>query len=155
MSLETFQAFVAKNQQWFEGSNPETPDSIAAAEKSLGCVLPATLKWLLTEHGYSESCGVDSLASTVEATLRCRESIALPHRYIVLNDWNDAGVVFLDTDHETQNGEFRIAWTAAYNLNRLAEGNYPDGDIDLFLDYPAWVEDRLETFKDEAAHNKT
>lgn len=151
MNLQEFQTFAAENREWLEGSNPESEHSIAGAEESLGCRLPPTLKWLLTEYGYSESCGVDSLSGTVEATLRCRESIGLPRRYVVLNDWNDAGVVFLDTDRQGPTGEFPIAWTAAYNLTRLAEGESPDGDVDVFEDYPAWVRDRLDTFKDEAA----
>ena len=150
MSLKEFQAFTGENREWLEGSNPETERSIAAAEESLGCRLPPTLRWLLTEHGYSDSCGVDSLSDTVKATLRCRDSIGLPRRYVILNDWNDAGVVFFDTDRRASTGEFPIAWTAAYNLSRLAEGESPDGDVDVFENYPAWVRDRLNTFKDEA-----
>ena len=153
MSLQEFQAFTAENREWLEGSNPETEQSLVAAEESLGCNLPPTLRWLLTEYGYSDSCGVDSLAGAVEATLRCRDSIGLPRRYVILNDWNDGGVVFFDTEREDPTGEFPIAWTGAHNLNRLATGDASDGDADVFEDYPSWVRDRLDTFKDEAVPN--
>ena len=153
MTLQEFQAFAADNREWLDGGNPETEESLAAAEDSLGCRLPPTLRWLLKEYGYSDSCGVDSLAGTLEGTLRCRDSIGLLRRDIILNDWNDAGVVFFDTARKAPNGEFPITWTAAHNLNRLAAGDAADGDADVFEDYPLWVRDRLDTFKDEAVPN--
>jgi hypothetical protein len=106
------------------------------------------MTWILTEHGYSSVCGVDSLAQSVEATLRCRKNLGLPHHIVILNDWNDAGVVFLDTS--AGNGdEMRVYWVGSHNLYRLGEGIEMDGDIDRFPTYAAWVEYRLVTLEKE------
>ena len=96
MTLTEFQSWVEQNAKWFQGVHPETNASIAQAEQQLGHSLPPSLAWLLTKWGYSTACGVDSLADTVATTLRVRKSLGLPERYIVLNDWQDAGIVILD-----------------------------------------------------------
>ena len=42
---------------------------VAEAERRLGLSLPAPLKWLLCEHGYSAACGIANLGETVRMTL--------------------------------------------------------------------------------------
>ncbi|MGJ8725019.1 MAG: SMI1/KNR4 family protein [Roseibacillus sp.] len=151
MTLPQFKNFVSENSEWFEGVAPEDAGTIAAAEASLGCRLPPTMTWLLTKVGYSFSAGVDSLADSVEATLRCRKSMFLPNRYVILNDWNDAGVVFFDTETRDSEGEYVIAWTGCYNFGQIANGEAIDEDADIFERYSAWVEGRLLSAKEEAA----
>jgi hypothetical protein len=150
MTLAQFQALVAQNEEWFAGVHPETYDSLLSAEQQLGCSLPVSLKWLLSERGYSSACGIGSLQDGVETTLRVRQALSLPVQYIILNDWGDSGVVYLDSAEADGNGEFPVYWSAVHNFTRLADGEPPDGDIDRYDDYPAWVIDRLEDAMDEA-----
>lgn len=137
MQFLAFQSFVRENAEWFRGVNPESHDSLDRAEAQLSCSLPASLKWLLTEWGYSGACGIGSLADAVTVTIRCRDSFGLPQHYVILNDWGDAGVVCLDS----RNGI--VTWTDAHGLRRLVDGFSPE-DADTFSDYPAWVASRLE-----------
>lgn len=83
MGLAEFQFLVEQNAEWFRGVQHETAKTIADAERQLEIPLPLSLAWLLTAWGYSGACGVDSLQDTVANTLRMRETIQLPVRYIV------------------------------------------------------------------------
>ena len=141
MEFSEFQSFVQKNAEWFQGVHPESAASLERAEAQLDCILPASLKWLLTEWGYSGACGIGSLDDAVTATLRCRDALRLPPHYVILNDWGDGGVVYLDTHNGTVN------WTDAHSLD-LADGSNPAG-TDTFSDFPAWVASRLEIEKTE------
>jgi hypothetical protein len=143
MELPAFQSFIKENAAWFGGVRPESHASLERAETQLGCRLPASLKWLLAEWGYSGACGVSSLADAVNATLRCRGAFGLPEHFVILNDWGDVGVVYLDS----RNGS--VTWTNATGVQGLAEGLMPS-DADAFVDFPAWVASRLETEKEEA-----
>jgi hypothetical protein len=143
MEFSSFQSFVRANAEWFRGVNPEPHASLDRAESQLGCPLPDSLKWLLAEFGYSGACGISSLDDAVTATLRCRTAIPLPQPYVILNDWGDAGVVYLDS----RSGA--VVWTQAHELPRLAAGQALR-DADTFEDFPAWVVSRLEVERAEA-----
>ncbi len=125
---------VAENASLFRGVAHETEETIAEAERRLGLSLPMALKWLLCEHGYSAACGVANLAESVEVTLACRRSIGLSHRYVILDDKGDAGVVLLDT--ESRDG--RIIWIGAHAIRRLMAGQ-PIEDLDEYADFSSWV----------------
>jgi SMI1 / KNR4 family (SUKH-1) len=147
-TLEDLKTVVSKRPEAFRGVRPETSESFAAAEEKLGCALPPSLVWLLTSHGYSSACAIDSLDEAVAITLRCRESIQ-PTRYILINDWGDAGVVYFDTTTQSAAGEYLVRWTTAYNIQRLAEGVALDSDVDSFDSYVAWVMYRLDEAGEE------
>ena len=153
MKLPEFQSVVAQNAPWFEGVHPETLETLTAAERKIGAVLPPSLKWLLSERGYSSACGIDSLDIAVEVTLRCRKSLQLPERYILLNDWGDAGVVFLDTATANAEGEYKVFLADTHYITRLANGQEVSGDredVDVFSDFPEWIMSRLEDEIQEA-----
>lgn len=137
-------ALVAENAAWFRGVTPETAETVAEAERRLGVRLPLTLKWLITEHGYSTACGVANLGEAVEMTLACRRSIGLPRRYVILEDKGDAGVVLLDA--ESEGG--RVLWIGAHEVGRLAAGEAAD-DVDEYPEFSAWVLRCLEDAKEE------
>ena len=149
MTLAEFQSLVQQNAEWFQGVHPETADSIAEAERRIGKALPPSLKWLLVEWGYSAVRGVDSLGDAVADTLRLRESLGLPEQYVILNDWQDRGVVFFDTALQNQEGEHSIYWADTHNIERLCRHEEMDANVDAFPDFPAWIEFRLEEVKSE------
>jgi hypothetical protein len=142
MDLHTL---VAENSIWFRGVASETSDTIAEAEGRLGVCLPQSLKWLLTEHGYSSACGVASLGEAVAMTLACRRSIGLSPRYMILEDKGDAGVVLLDT--ESEGG--RVLWIGSHEIRRLSAGERVN-DFDEYAEFAAWVLRCLEEAKEES-----
>lgn len=139
MTLLEFQRFVADHIDWFRGRLPETESSLREFEQALGVNLPASVKWLLKEQGYWRASGVSSLEEAVRDTVLARAHLDLPMRYIVLDNFDDGGVVLVDTGDETSDGEFALYWIAPEDI-----GNPPrlDGNTryESFGDY---VKDRL------------
>ena len=150
MTLAQFQAFVQQNIRWFDGVAPETQESLRSAEHHLGYLLPPSLKWLLSEWGYSEACGIGSLEEAVARTLELRKTIGLPVRYLILNDWGDAGLVYLDAKVIDTNDEYPLYWANGYDVECLAVGKSLSADVDVFEDYPAWTKGQLQIAQDEA-----
>lgn len=148
-ALEQFKSLVAANTRWFYGVAPETPEALRAAELQLGCQLPPSLKWLLSEYGYSGCSGIPSLWDAVELTTRCRKSLGLPGRYVLLDDRGDGGVVCLDTESKDEDGECRLFWAAAHNVRRLSSVEPLDADIYEYKNYPEWCAATLDELKAE------
>ena len=94
---------------------------------------------------------MDALDETVERTLLVRRSLGLSKQFVLLNDFGDAGVVYLDTDAANKEGECPVYWVGTHNMRRLADGEPMDDDFDVFEDYPAWVRKRLQ---DEIEHSQ-
>ncbi len=138
MTLEEFQSHVAAHGELYRGVRPHSLEEFAAFEAMLGHSIPASVRWLLETHGYTDATGIDSLSESVETTLRCRKNINLPIDWLVLNDWNDAGVVLLNLKSE------RVCWCGAHNVNRIASGDDLDEDVDWFTGYAEWSVSRLE-----------
>jgi hypothetical protein len=132
MTLEEFQAFVAAHADRFVGVHSHTTAELDRMERLLGDRLPEALRWLLTEQGYSECCGVRNLDEAVARTLECRRSISLPTSWLLLDDRGDAGVVLLDL----RTG--RICWCGNHNLETLPTGQV-DADADWFDGYAEWT----------------
>lgn len=105
-SMNLFREFVAQNLLWFSGRLPETEESLAQAERTLGVRIPDDLRWLLANHGYAYATGIDSLAGTVQDTIEARSKVNLPNRFLVLkNNGYETCAVLLDTFPETATGE--------------------------------------------------
>jgi hypothetical protein len=136
---------ASENTAWFRGVAAETADPIAEAERRLGVPLPPSLKWPLTEHGYSSARGVPDLGEAAEMTLGCRRSIGLPPRYVALEDKGDAGV----EQHDTGSEGGRVLWIGAHGIRRLAAGERAD-DLDEYPELTAWVLSCLEDAKEES-----
>jgi hypothetical protein len=136
MTLGEFQAFVASHPQQCAGVHPHSNADFDGFEQRLGRSLPESLRWLLCQHGYSDGCGIDNLSESVAQSLDCRNSIALPPNWLLLNDWGDGGIVLLDL----QTG--RICWCGGHNAHNLATGEI-DSDADWFEGYPEWVVSRV------------
>jgi len=144
MNLYEFKIFVAENKKWFEGVNPETEEELSNYEQQLGFLLPESLKWLLSSHGYSSSCGIDNLEESIQKTLELRESIKLPNNILVINDWGDAGIVF--------SIENEIIWASTADIYNLIEGQALPKEVDRFENYPSWVLERLENEQEESEY---
>ncbi|HLL88460.1 MAG TPA: SMI1/KNR4 family protein [Tepidisphaeraceae bacterium] len=137
MTLSEFQSFVASHLDQFTGVHPHPTADLDDFERRLGRRLPDSLRWLLGTHGYSQCSGADDLAQTVEQTIACRGSITLPHNWLVVNDWGDAGVVLLDMVTG------RLCWCSEYDVENVAASRGGQ-DALWFADYPAWTEQQLQ-----------
>ena len=146
MNLEAFQKFVSDNVEWFRGRMPESAESFARYETELGRSFPQSIKWLLTTHGYWHATGIANLEESVQLTLDCRNSVGLPHRYIILNDHGDGGVIVVDTDAPTSGGEMRIHNVDASELHGL-DGREIELDI-VYESFGEYIADVLETERD-------
>ncbi|WP_166885749.1 SMI1/KNR4 family protein [Massilia sp. CCM 8734] len=147
MNFDEFQAFVQNNADIVHGAYPESPDDLAKYEARLGFPLPGSLKWLLSTHGYSRACGIDNLEESIDTTEACRKSIHLPDNVLIINDWNDGGVVYA-IDRKEPDAEYEIIWGDATDLHLLADGEpVPEGNS-RFPDFAAWVVERVK-FKRE------
>lgn len=107
MLFREFEAFVQSNIDLLRGVHPELENDLAKYETSLGFSLPKSMKWLLSTHGYSTACGIDNLEDSIKVTEECRASICLPSNILIINDWNDGGVVFAIADGKTD-AEYEI-----------------------------------------------
>lgn len=149
MSVDSIKVFVELHNELFAEGVKELSSEISLAEEVLGCKLPEELKWILTTHGYSEVCGLDSLDDAVKATLRCREAMRLPRGIVILNDWNDAGVVYLDFGLISQEGDVPVFWVGTQNLYRISSDEGLDEDVDYFSSYTEWVRCRVADYLGE------
>ncbi len=55
----------------------------------------------------------------------------------------------MDRGVTDENGESPIYWGGTHNFLRLCTDELPDVDLDVFPDYPAWVEFRLKEALEE------
>ncbi|NLY00899.1 MAG: SMI1/KNR4 family protein [Rhodopirellula sp.] len=150
MDLTEFQSLVEGNSEWFRGVHPETPESIAAAEGVIGFPLPRSMRWLLQNWGYSSVCGIEALDQAVATTVRCRQSMCLPLFYLILMDWGDAGVVYLESDMAVDSDDWPVRWVGVHNMYRLAAGEPMDSDCDTFAGFGEWVANCLSVAKDRS-----
>ena len=101
MTTAEFQEFVRQRADRFRGSAPESAESLGKVEQELGVSLPRSLKWLLSEYGYSQSAGVSNVDDSVHLSRHVRELYGVPDRYVILEDWDDGGLLVVDTGEET------------------------------------------------------
>jgi hypothetical protein len=147
MDFREFEAFVQSNLDLLQGVHPESEGELAKYEAALGFPLPKSMKWLLSTHGYSLACGVEDLDGSVRTTEECRKNIQLPKNVLIINDWNDGGVVFAFAD-EQPDSEYEIIWGDAADLHQLSEGKPVHTGYERFKGFAEWVADRVQFERD-------
>lgn len=138
--------FVEENSGWFSSDIRETAEDILYFEKELGFKLPVAMKWLLTEYGYSASCGLENLSASVLKTIELRDTVNLPDHVFILVDWNDAGVVLMLAGSEKI---IRCEMDDVYNY--IETERFPKA-VDVYENYPDWVQTRFEQENEEAEY---
>jgi hypothetical protein len=106
--MSELRQFVNANERWFRGHLPESDASLDLAEAQLAISIPQDIRWLLRDFGYWHATGISSLDETIENTIAAREHLKLPHRYIVLYDHQDGGVILLDTQPNQETGQNKV-----------------------------------------------
>jgi len=145
MTFEEFQSHVAAYLDHYRGVRPHSQEELAAFEATLGHAIPLSIRWLLGKHGYAEATGIDSLSESVETTLRFRKNFNLPTEWLVLNDWNDAGIVLINLNSE------RVVWCATHHVDQITSGDILDDDVEWFQGYAEWTVSQLEDATDDAS----
>lgn len=92
-------------------------ESLAQAELALGVSLPQSLRWILAHHGYWHGTAVSSLQEAIANTLLAREHHHLPLHYVVLNNYEDGGLILIDTASESTPGESPLYWIGMEDLD--------------------------------------
>jgi hypothetical protein len=141
MTLEEFKAYVESRADWFRGRFPESDESLKNVEEALEVPLPVSLKWLLKEYGYWHATSVSSLEESVRATSEARAYHNLPKRYIVLNDYQDGGLILIDTGESSSVGEFPLYWIGWEDISALP--NFPEET--RYSSFAEYVEDMFES----------
>jgi len=138
VTTDEFRTFVKSHEDWFRGRLPETELSLAEAERSLGVVLPESLRWLLKDYGYWHGTGVSNLEDTVKDTLAARETLGLPMNFVVLENHDDGGLILIDTNDQSSPGEPALYWVGYEDLGAIPQlagnhryGSYGDYVADL------------------------
>jgi len=106
--MNALRQFVDANYRWFRGHLPETDASLDLAEMQLGVALPKDIRWILRDCGYWHATGISSLVEIIVNTLAAREHLHLPHRFVVLYDHQDGGVIILDTELDEETEENKV-----------------------------------------------
>jgi hypothetical protein len=106
--MDALRQFIDANIRWFRGHLPESDASLDSAEAQLGVSLPPDIRWVLRDFGYWHATGISSLDETIGNTIAAREHLKLPHRYIVLYDHQDGGVILLDTKPNQATGQYKV-----------------------------------------------
>lgn len=127
------------------GDKKETEEALSAVEVALDVRLPADVRWLLLECGYGPVHAVSNMQESIEDTRRFRTAVGLDLRYVVLDDYGDAGVVLLDTSSEAGS----VVWTDWRAAGRPQANTANAGEFELFETFSAWVENRILELRDE------
>lgn len=143
MLFHEFEIFVQNNIDLLSGVHPELQVDIEKYEASLGFSLPKSMKWLLSTHGYSRACGVENIEDSIKLTEDCRVSINLPKNILIINDWNDGGVVFAIANNESD-ADYEIVWADAADLCEFSKGEPIPKENERFKNFAAWVADRVQ-----------
>jgi hypothetical protein len=148
MDLVAFQQLVRDHEHRLRGVHPETAEALEEYERDLGFPLPPSMKWLLSEYGYTMSSGVDNLEESVALTIRCRRDIRLPDDILLVNDWNDGGLVFCLVD-DRDDHEYEFIWSDTADIYALIDGKPLPDDVSRYPSFGEWVQDRLVETEDE------
>jgi hypothetical protein len=140
--MKSLQELVVDNPGVFRGAVRESERALSELESRLEVSLPADVKWFWLNCGDGGSGAAPSAETSVTDTLRYREAVALPHKYVVLEDRNDAGTVFLDTTTGA------VAWVDSHATAGFADGSALATEYDCFPSFAAWVEDCIEQNRD-------
>ena len=135
---------VEQHQEIFAGAVRSTPDALRLVEETLNVKLPNDVIWFLTSCGVASTAAVSNERAVISDTMRYREATGLPKHFVVLNDRNDAGTVFLDTRSELG----AVAWVDSHAIYAFALETIQPSEYDAYPSFLAWVTDCIKEIED-------
>lgn len=141
-TMTSISELVKEHHEVFVGAVRSTPGMVRGVEESLNVELPSDVIWFLTSCGAASTDAVSNERAVVANTLRYRNAVGLPNHFVVLDDRNDAGTVFLDT------GSGAVAWVDAHAVSAFARGVIQAAEYDAYPNFSAWVADCISEIED-------
>lgn len=140
--MRSLQELASEHPDIFREAARESEETLENLEASLGVRLPDDVRWFWRHCGSGLSGAAPSAETSISDTARYREAVGLPGKYIVLEDRNDAGSVFLDT------ASGAVAWVDPHAISAFADGTARTSEYDTFPTFAPWVEDCIEQSSD-------
>jgi hypothetical protein len=135
---------VSEHQGLFAGAVRSTPEALRGVEQSLEGKLPDDVFWFLTSCGVADTRAVSNDRALVLDTIRYRKAVSLPNHFIVLDERNDAGTVFLDTSSEFG----PVVWVDAHAVSAFALGTIQPTECDTYPNFFEWVAECIREIED-------
>jgi hypothetical protein len=135
---------VNEHQALFSGAARSTPEVLLGVEQSLEVRLPDDVFWFLTSCGVADTRAVSSDRALVFDTIRYRKAVNLPKHFVVLDERNDAGTVFLDTSSESG----PVIWVDAHAVGAFALGTIRPTECDTYPNFCEWVAECIREIED-------
>lgn len=142
--MKTISLLVEENPAIFSSAIRADMQSIRNLERVLEVELPQDIVPFVTVFGSGDSGAVPNINAVITDTIRYREAIGLPSHYVVLDDRNDAGTVFLNT--ESRQGE--VAWVDSHAVFSFAQGTIQPDSFDAYSSFYEWVRDCIDLVKE-------
>jgi hypothetical protein len=135
---------VSENSEIFFGAVCESIEALHELESTLAVTLPQDVCWFLVNCGSGDSGAVPNIKTSISDTLRYRAAANLPNEYLVLDERNDGGTVFLNT--KSQGGA--VAWVDAHAISAFSQGTIMASEMDNFASFAEWVAYCIDQVKD-------
>ena len=135
---------VSENPEIFSGAVREPIESLRELESTLAVTLPQDVSWFLATCGSGGSGAVPNIKTSISDTLRYRAAASLPNEYVVLDDRNDGGTVFLNTRSEVGS----VAWVDAHAISAFSLGTIMANEMDHFPSFAEWVANCIDQVTD-------
>jgi hypothetical protein len=141
-TMTSIAELVKEHPEVFVGAVRSTPEIVSEVERSLNVELPSDMVWFLTSCGAASTGAVSNEHAVVANTVRYRKAVGLPNHFVVLDERNDAGTVFLDAESGA------VAWVDAHAVSAFARGVIQVAEYDAYPNFSAWVADCIREIED-------
>lgn len=132
MSIEKAISLIEKHKSDGDFSGPVSPDRISDAELSLGVSFPPSYKEFLERYGTGDIFGIEiygitrnsgsSIPNAIWLTREVRESVGMPHDFVVIASSGFGPYIVLDTAVRNETNESPVLlWDTGNRTEKIAE----------------------------------
>jgi len=144
--MTSLQQLVESSPSLFMDSAHESEGTLIELEVALNVSLPSDVRWfwLFCGSGYTDAA--PNAKRCISDTMRYRSAVSLPPNYVVLDDRNDGGTVFLDTNSPAG----AVIWVDYHAVESIGLGKLFPAEHDSFPTFTDWVSFCIEQASDAA-----
>ena len=144
--MTSLRQLIENSPSRFADSVRESEGTLLELEAALNVSLPLDVRWFWQFCGSGDTDAAPNARCSISDTIRFRSAVSLPSNYVVLDDRNDGGTVFLDTDSAA--GE--VIWVDYHAVEKIGLGKMLPTEHDLFPTFADWVGFCIEQASDAA-----
>ena len=144
--MTSLQQLIESSPSLFADSVRESESTLLELEAALNVSLPSDLRWFWQFCGSGNTDVAPNARRCIGDTIRFRSTVSLPPNYLVLDDRNDGGTVFLDTDSSAG----AVIWVDYHAVEKIGLGDLLPAEHDLFPAFTDWVSFCIEQASDAA-----